>query len=86
MYSILVYLFCATTVHPWYWTTALVLSILVKSRIGLMGSLFIFMSYTAYRGDMVREQGLWLSIEYISLFAYILWEHNKKKLKKPELI
>lgn len=86
MYSILVYLFCATTVHPWYWTTALVLSILVKSRIGLMGSLFIFLSYTAYRGDMVREQGLWLSIEYISLFAYILWEHNKKKLKKPELI
>lgn len=79
MGAILIHLLFATTVHPWYWTTVLVLSIMAQSRIGLLGSMLVFLSYTAYDSAVVQEKSLWLSIEYILLFAYIFWELKNSK-------
>ncbi len=86
-WSILIYLVFATTVHPWYWTTVLILSILAQSRIGLVGSMLIFLSYTAYESSIVAEKSLWISIEYLLLIAYVLWElknptHDKSQFAK----
>lgn len=82
--AILIFLLLSTTVHPWYWTTVLVLSILTQSRIGLLGSALVFLSYTAYGNDPVQEHGLWLSIEYIPLFAFIFWELKNARNTKDQ--
>lgn len=84
MGAMVIYLLCATTVHPWYWTTVLILSILAQSRIGLLGSFLVFLSYTAYGSDPVQEHGLWLSIEYIPLFALIFWELKNAQNTKDQ--
>jgi alpha-1,6-mannosyltransferase len=84
MGSILIYLLLATTVHPWYWTTVLILSVFTKSRIGLMGSMLIFLSYSAYRDEIVQESTLWLSLEYLILIAYVLWELKNSKVQKDQ--
>lgn len=84
MGSVLIYLLCATTVHPWYWTTVLVLSILTQSRIGLLGSMLVFLSYTAYGEELVQESWLWLSLEYLLLFAYLFWELKNSKAQKDQ--
>ncbi|MDA0719344.1 MAG: mannosyltransferase, partial [Bacteroidetes bacterium] len=84
MGSILIYLLCATTVHPWYWTTVLALSILTQSRIGLLGSMLVFLSYTAYGEELVQESWLWLSLEYLLLFAYLFWELKNSKAQKDQ--
>jgi len=63
MWAILIYLLLATTVHPWYWTTVLIMSILCNSKIGLIGSVVIFMSYSAYQEQIVTQQPLWILLE-----------------------
>lgn len=84
MGSVLIYLLLATTVHPWYWTTVLILSILTKSRIGVLGSILIFLSYSAYRNEIVQESPLWLSLEYLILYAYLFWELKNSKIQKNQ--
>lgn len=82
MWSLIVYLLCATTVHPWYWITVLVLSVFTESRIGILGSFLMFLSYTAYGQDPVQEQTIWLFAEYLLLIAYGLWEVSNSKAPK----
>jgi len=83
--AILIFLLMSTTVHPWYWTTVLVLSILTQSRIGLLGSVLVFLSYTAYGSNPVQEHSLWLGLEYLILFGYILWEIKNPKVKSDQV-
>jgi hypothetical protein len=84
MGSVLIYLLCATTVHPWYWTTVLVLSILAQSRVGILGSMLVFLSYTAYGEEIVQESWLWLSVEYLLLFGYLFWELKNSQAQKDQ--
>lgn len=83
MGAVIIYLLCATTVHPWYWTTVLILSILAQRRIGLLASFLVFLSYTAYGNESVQEQSLWLFIEYFILIGYLLWEIKTTHGQKP---
>jgi len=84
MGSVLIYLLCATTVHPWYWTTVLVLSILAQSRVGILGSMLVFLSYTAYGEEIVQESWLWLSVEYLLLFSCLFWELKNSQAQKDQ--
>jgi hypothetical protein len=72
-----VYLFTATTIHPWYIVTLVFFSIFLKPTFILVWSFTIFLSYSAYQYPIVKESTLWLLIEYLPV--YVLFYYFLKK-------
>ncbi len=68
------YLLLSTTVHPWYLTIPLVLSLFTRYRFLLVWSFMIVLSYTAY-GPGGFQENLWLvALEYVVVIGYFVWE------------
>ena len=79
------YFLCATTVHPWYVATPLVLSVFTRYRFALVWSFVIFFSYSAYKIDRVDEN-LWLvAAEYLIVLGFFIWELSSKKTLKIQV-
>ncbi len=77
------YYFTATTVHPWYIATLLILSIFTNYKFPLIWSFVIVLSYLAYT-NANNTENLWLiSIEYLIVYSVFIWEilKNKKAMK-----
>ena len=80
------YYFTATTVHPWYVATLLILSIFTKYKFPLVWSFVIILSYLAYvnlnKAD--KSENLWIiALEYIIVYSVFIWEvFIKKRLPK----
>ena len=73
------YYFTATTVHPWYVATLLILSIFTNYKFPLVWSFVILLSYLAYT-NTDNTENLWIiALEYIIVFAVFLYELSKKK-------
>ncbi|MDU8885146.1 glycosyltransferase 87 family protein [Yeosuana sp. MJ-SS3] len=80
LFALSLYYFTATTVHPWYITTLLALSIFTRYKFTLAWSFIAILSYTAYSQDNYTEN-LWLvTLEYILVYGVFIWE---VLLKKP---
>ena len=80
LWGITLYYFMATTVHPWYIATPLLLSIFTRFRFALAWSFVVVISYFAYANPEFREN-LWLiALEYVIVYAVIL-----KDLKIPRI-
>lgn len=76
------YLFVSTTVHPWYITFLVLLTIFTEYRFALLWSGLVVLSYFAYSNpDYIEHLGL-LAFEYIAVFTFMCYEistqHNKK--------
>ncbi|WP_298237777.1 mannosyltransferase [uncultured Algibacter sp.] len=76
------YYFTATTVHPWYIATLLILSIFTKYKFPLVWSCVIILSYLAYihvdKAD--KSENLWIiAIEYAIVYIMFIWEILFKK-------
>ncbi len=68
------YYFTATTVHPWYVATLLILSVFTKYKFPLVWSFMIMISYLAY-ANTDNTENLWIiGIEYIVVYAVFIWE------------
>ncbi|MCB2410279.1 hypothetical protein [Hymenobacter lucidus] len=68
------YLALATTVHPWYLTTLVALSVFSRFRYALVWSALVPLSYAAYQTTAYREN-LWLvALEYGVVAAVLIWE------------
>ncbi|GAA4238660.1 DUF2029 domain-containing protein [Postechiella marina] len=81
------YYFTATTVHPWYIATLLILSVFTKYKFPLVWSFVIILSYLAYvninKAD--KSENLWvIAIEYLVVYGVFLWEIFIKKAPKLE--
>jgi hypothetical protein len=81
------YYFTATTVHPWYVATLLLLSVFTKYKFPLVWSLVIILSYLAYlninKAD--KSENLWIiALEYLIVYGVFIWEIiiKPKKLRK----
>jgi alpha-1,6-mannosyltransferase len=73
-----VYFILATTVHSWYITSILLVSVFTRFRYPLIWSLFIVLSYAAYR-SLPYTENLWLvSLEYIAVAVWAIYEFRKK--------
>ncbi len=71
------YFMLATTVHPWYLATPLLLCIFTKYRFPILWSGMVFLSYSAY-GENKVDENLWLvAIEYLTVIGYAIWDFNK---------
>ena len=81
-----VYLFLGTTIHPWYLSTLIFLSVFLPFKYPILWSLLIMLTYISYNSQPFQEN-LWLvSVEYILMFTLFLIEmrsrnfslHNKE--------
>jgi hypothetical protein len=67
-----IYLLTATTVHPWYLSILILLSVFTKVRYAIVWSWSILLSYSAYMVDPTTEI-LWLvGVEYAVVIAYFV--------------
>ena len=68
------YYFTATTVHPWYIATLLILSLFTKYKFPLIWSFVIVLSYLAY-GTGETNENLWvIALEYAVVYSVFFWE------------
>ncbi len=73
------YLLLSTTVHPWYISTLVLLSIFTKYRFPIVWSFVIILSYLAY-SNASNTENLWIiGLEYFVIFGFIIWEVILKK-------
>ncbi|MFL0353880.1 mannosyltransferase [Xanthomarina sp. GH4-25] len=73
------YYFTATTVHPWYIATLLILSIFTNYKFPMVWSLVIILSYLAYN-NVNNSENLWIiGLEYIIVYSVFLYEILRKK-------
>ncbi len=85
--SVSFYFLFATTVHPWYVATPLILCVFTKYRFPIVWSALVMLSYSAYELEIV-EENLWLvSLEYVLVIGYAGWELflKNKKLEKLQV-
>lgn len=71
------YYFTATTVHPWYIATLLILSIFTKYKFPLVWSYVIILSYLAYLqiGNANKSENLWIiALEYTIVYGFFMYE------------
>jgi hypothetical protein len=76
------YYFTATTVHPWYIATLLILSVFTKYKFPVVWSFIIVLSYLAYANNDNTEN-LWIiGLEYVIVYGVFIWEVFLKSQKK----
>lgn len=76
------YLLLSTTVHPWYLTVPLMLSIFTRFRYMIVWSAVIVFSYFAY-SNPAYEENLWLvALEYLIVVGFFAREIFKEKKYK----
>ncbi|MGY8916284.1 MAG: mannosyltransferase, partial [Flavobacteriales bacterium] len=68
------YYFLVTTVHPWYIIFLVILAIFTEFRYPLVWSLTVILSYWAYSNALFQENLLILSIEYILVYGFLIYE------------
>lgn len=79
------YYFTATTIHPWYIATLLILSIFTRYKFSLIWSFIIVISYLAYANSNNTEN-LWIiGFEYVVVYSVFFWEVFKKRSKNQLL-
>lgn len=77
LFALSFYYFTATTVHPWYIVTLLILSIFTKYKFPLVWSFVIILSYLAYLqiGKADKSENLWIiALEYTIVYGVFMYE------------
>ena len=74
LFTLSIYYISATTVHPWYLTTLVAVSVLTPYRFPLVWSALLPLTYFAYNTSEYREN-LWLvALEYALVFGWMIYE------------
>lgn len=77
LFGLCFYYFTATTVHPWYLATPLILSVFTKYRFPVIWTIVIIFSYQAY-ANLPWKENLWfVAFEYIILYGFLYYELRK---------
>jgi hypothetical protein len=84
--AVSIYFLLATTVHPWYIATPVLLSVFTKYKFPLLWSFMICFSYAAYGANGFNENLLLVAIEYSVVIGVALWEIFIKKLPKKGVV
>lgn len=81
LWCMLVYLLSTAILHPWYILTLLAISLFTPYRFPVLWTGLIFLTYAGYSSTGFQENLLLVAIEYIAVFAYLLYETVWKKQK-----
>lgn len=74
LWVLTLYYFMSATVHPWYIIFLLVLAIFTEFRFPIVWSAVIILSYFAYSLTDFKENGWLLAFEYMSVYAFLIYE------------
>ena len=74
-----IFLLFSLTVHPWYISPLLVLSLFTRYRFPLLWSALVFLTYAGYQPAGFQENLLIVAIEYGAVMLFALWEGCAKK-------
>lgn len=85
LFGLCFYYFTATTVHPWYLATPLILSIFTKYKFPIVWSLAIILSYQAYANTPWQENLWFVALEYLVVFSFIIYELKKSSKSKTHI-
>ncbi|MEZ4934086.1 MAG: hypothetical protein R2788_18425 [Saprospiraceae bacterium] len=81
LFAICLYLFCTTTMHPWYVALPICLCVFTNYRFPIVWSYFIFWTYINYSYP-IYEENLWVvGIEYAAVFIWMVWEYKSDEKK-----
>ena len=72
--SLTCYFFLSTTVHPWYIATLVLLSVFTPYRYTLVWSWAVILSYSAYRTTIFNENSWLITLEYLLIYSWVIWE------------
>ena len=81
--AFVLYLLCATTVHPWYLTVPIALCGFTHWRYPLVWSYLIMLTYTSYTTVPYREDLLLVGLEYSVVLLYFAFERHRQMKKGP---
>jgi alpha-1,6-mannosyltransferase len=85
LFGISIYFLLATTVHPWYICTPLILSVFTRYKFPIVWSAAVILSYSAY-GLNDFSENLWLvALEYTVVIGFAVWEIFQRTTE-PKLI
>ncbi|WP_235923408.1 glycosyltransferase ArnT-like protein [Psychroflexus aurantiacus] len=73
------YYLLSTTVHPWYITLPLFLSMFTPFKYMLLWSWLVFLSYSAYKIEGVEENHWLIGLQYAAVVALMLYEGLKNR-------
>lgn len=79
LFGLSFYYFTTTTMHPWYIATLLILSVFTNYRFPVVWSFVIILSYQAYANTPWKENLWFVTIEYLVVYGFLLWEIFIKK-------
>ena len=83
LFGLCFYYFTATTVHPWYLATPLILCVFTKYKFPIIWTLVIILTYQAYANNPWKENLWFVFIEYLIVFSFLIYEIlYQLKLKK----
>jgi len=82
LFGLCFYYFTATTVHPWYVATPLILCVFTKYKFPVIWSLVIILSYQAYANTPWRENLWFVALEYLVVFTFLIYEIRNINIKK----
>lgn len=73
-YTALIYFLVAGILHPWYITFLIPLGLLSRNYAGVVWSLLIFLSYSAYQSESYQENMWLIGVEFGLLFLFLFIE------------
>lgn len=79
LFALSFYYFTASTVHPWYIATLVILCIFTKYKFPLVWSFAIILSYLAYANNETSENFWVITFEYTIVYGIFIWEVFLKK-------
>ncbi|QOD60376.1 mannosyltransferase [Polaribacter haliotis] len=83
LFGLCFYYFTATTVHPWYLATPLILSVFTKYKFPIVWTFVIVLTYQAYGNNPWKENLWFVALEYLVVFSYLIYELQRNyKIKK----
>lgn len=71
---ITLYFMLATTVHPWYASTLIAITIFTRFRYPIVWSYLIFLSYATYQTKLYQENLWFVALEYLVVFGIMIYE------------
>jgi hypothetical protein len=74
LFGLCFYYFTATTIHPWYLATPLILCVFTKYKFPVIWTLVIILTYQAYANNPWKENLWFVFIEYLIVFSFLIYE------------
>ena len=74
LFGLSFYYFSTTTMHPWYLSSLILLTVFTKYRFPIVWSMVIILSYSAYSNEVYKENLFLIALEYLTVYGFLVWE------------